>query len=186
MNKSAKLRIFIFILLATACWIILPKLTYRGRNVTGVEATQQVTDIRKQHENSVGPVDKSGTAAPDLDYPRFAELKRDLQISGDDQKDIKKVLLQAEAVQKLCELRNPRAVELIMNALLDPKQQYLIKFISSSGKVFTSSHALMDGLSGCLEGIPEPLNIIYDDEDLPRFAVWWQANKSNLRFKSRL
>ena len=42
----------------------------------------------------------------------------------------------------------------------------------------------MEGLNDCLEGLPEPLNTIYSDEDVPRFASWWQKNKSALRFKA--
>ncbi len=135
-------------------------------------------------EDEVRPRAKNVDPTKNASGYDLAKLKRDLLISGDKLEDKKPRLRQQEAIRKLAQLRRPDAVALIIEVLLDPQQQYLAKAVTSTGTPYTSSYELMEGLDDCLEGLPEPLNTIYSDEDVPRFASWWQKNKSALRFKA--
>ncbi len=139
-----------------------------------------VTTVDSINQNPVSPI--SMKATPHNGGP-LKDLRRELLVSGEDLLDAKKVIRQEAVVSMLCRMRKPEAVSLLAEALFDPRQTYVTKGKDSSGKEITNSYVFMEALAYCLIDAPEPLNIIYSDEDLPRFESWWHANKSNLRFK---
>ncbi len=142
-------------------------------------------DIRSDLErlaDEIRPQTKNLDSKQNEPPNELAELQRDLLISGEKLKDYKLRILQLASIDRLCKMHSQEAIGLVMEALLDPEQKYVIKTRTSDGKIETSSYNFMEALEYSVEGVPEQ-DPIYSDRDIPRFAEWWRDNKTKLRFK---
>ena len=132
--------------------------------------------------DEIRPPTKNSDSKQNQPRNELAELQRDLLISGEKLYDYKLRILQLASIHRLCKMHSQEAIALVMEALLNPEQKYVIKTRISRGKIETSSYQFMEVLEYCVEGVPEQ-EPIYSDKDIPRFAEWWRNNKTNLRFK---
>lgn len=113
---------------------------------------------------------------------RIAILKKQVLVTFDEIKvDELKQFRQSSAMWELAAMQRPESIEALVSLFYaEPQSAYFV----STRDWKTLSHHSMFNLSKVLEDIPLPLNgATYETGDILRFREWWEANRSNLRFK---